>query len=235
MRLFSSICQVVIMNLLVLCMFGCVHIRCCPSDFPRPDSALLFPWSCPAYAGGDGTSLDQAVILTGISVQFMARKAKEDWINRYYPGGVTYEVRMKIVQDRVVQIISVQLPSGDLAQVFFDVTGTVTCPGVGAWFFVGSDGVEGAGMIEEQYLRTTDPHPWQQLVGTRSGELIYQLDDEIGNGLLASGKLKDGKQHGAWCYDRAIEGSMCVEYDMGTEAGRRLICRPLPVPCARDR
>lgn len=221
MRRGPSISQTTLASLLLVFLLGCrtrplgfSDISNARSDRPRP--AALFPWSHPAYAGGNGSRVDQAVIITGVSVYFMGRKAKDDWISSHYPDSVVREVRKQIVRHHVIETASIQTPAGEIVQVYFDVTGVVIKPGIGAWYFLGIDGVEYAGMLDEQHLRNTDSQPWLQLVGTSSGTLTYQIDDEIDNGLLATGKVRNGKKHGPWIYERSGEGSIHVEYDMGT-------------------
>lgn len=216
MQLSLFISRATISCVFCLCLLGCRSGHYSTENLLSPSSpskqTTLFPWSSPYYAGGDGTSLERAVILKGTSVQFMARKAKKDWIKCHYPSGVIRNVHIQIVQSHVIQTIVLQMPSGEITRVYFDVTGVIVKPDLGAWFFVGDNGLEYAGMIDEEYFHESALPPWQQLVGTNSGTLIYQVDDEIGNGLFATGKLKHGKEHGVWHYERPVEGIMRKEY-----------------------
>lgn len=187
-------------------------------------SGALFEWSCPSYEGGDGTSLDQAVILRGISVKSMAREAKKNWLNIHYPDHVIYEVKHQISRFRVFDIISIEKQSGEkLLDVYFDVTEAVTKPSLGMWFFLYDNNEEYvAGMINEDYVFSTysGPEPWEYLIGRNSGTLIYQIDDEVENGLLAIGEFKDGVKNGIWKYERR-EGSRHVKYNMGTNISEK--------------
>lgn len=222
MQLLPTSVQSFFTSLVLVFLMGCQHSHLCPYKESQTSSThlrppVLFPWSCPAYTGGNGSGVDQAIIITQTSVQFLAGNVKEAWLNCHYPGGAIREVSTRIVHNRVIQVISIQAPTKEIVQVYFDVTSTVAQPSLGVWFFVDSDGIGCTGMIDEEYLRNINPEPWQELVGTNNGTLIYQVDDEIGNGLLGTGAVRHGRKHGTWRYERLIEGAILVEYDMGTK------------------
>src|ERR1039458_5971136 len=76
-----------------------------PSDVVTSRKGALFPWSCPSYEGGDGSTLDRAVVLTGISVSFMGGKAKEGWLKHHYPRSIIREVHKQIVRSRIFEVV----------------------------------------------------------------------------------------------------------------------------------
>ena len=121
------------------------------------------------------------------------------------------------MRNRVIQVVSIQTHAKELMHVYFDITSVVVKPRMGAWVFADIDGMECTGMIDEDYLQNINPEPWQELVGTNSGTLMFQIDDAIGDGLLGTGEVRHGRKHGTWRYERPIEGTILVEYDMGTK------------------
>jgi hypothetical protein len=207
--------------LLGICLAGCSHKGQFPHGNVLTDSVehvfanTLFPWSCPSFQGGDGTSLEQAVVLSGNSVRFIADRARNDWISRNHPSDKISGSRILITGGEVVEIISIQTFSGASRELFFDITQIVSKPELGAWYFVATNGLERAGVIEEEYLSGTKTEPWKDAVDQMSGSLIYQIDDEIGNGMLATGELRYGEMHGTWYYERQTEGPLLIDYNMG--------------------
>jgi hypothetical protein len=104
--------------LLGICLAGCSHKGQFPHGNVLTDSVehvfanTLFPWSCPSFQGGDGTSLEQAVVLSGNSVRFIADRARNDWISRNHPSDKISGSRILITGGEVVEIISIQTFSG---------------------------------------------------------------------------------------------------------------------------
>ena len=181
---------------------------------PNPD--LLFEWSCPTLSGGDGSTPDQAIILKNISTFYIGRQVQAEWIKTHYPEGAIRDVREDIFKNRIIKEMIIEAAPDRTNSVFFDVTELQMKPDLGVWYFISDDGCwSRAGMITIEDLHLGSSTPWQPIIGERSGKIICQVDDQVGDGLVQVGELKGGKKHGIWKSMRPLEGLMTEEYIEG--------------------
>ena len=94
-----------------------------PSDVPSglPIDEMPLPEGEFTFAGGDGTSLDQAVIVNAPSEQ-VGVAAVYGWIGRHYPNSTTAGQNTVIQKGRYFDAIDVVTGTKERRTFYFDIT-----------------------------------------------------------------------------------------------------------------
>lgn len=74
------------------------------------------------YAGGDGSSIEQAVVIQGVSGEMAGVGAEYAWLRMKFPG---YKPRLQTLLQRagkIYDVLEIDLPDGKTATVYFDIT-----------------------------------------------------------------------------------------------------------------
>jgi hypothetical protein len=75
----------------------------------------------PTYAGGDGSSLEHAVVINGAKGESDGVQAEYVWLRRHYPTHRLLRQAVKSVGGRMYDQMDMATPEGERS-VFFDIT-----------------------------------------------------------------------------------------------------------------
>jgi hypothetical protein len=93
---------------------------------PAPSQPLgpaAFPEGV-SYAGGDGSSTRQAVVVNGVASARASTRAEYAYLRNRYPGFKRRDQKLVRSAGRYYDALSFDLPTGESKTVYFDVTGT---------------------------------------------------------------------------------------------------------------
>lgn len=76
------------------------------------------------YAGGDGSSCAQAVIIVGAATEAEGVQAEIDWIRTHYPGGRRGAQTPRTLNGRNYDSVEILTAEGRVVEICFDVTGS---------------------------------------------------------------------------------------------------------------
>ena len=76
----------------------------------------------PLYSGGDGSAIEQAVIITGAIDNTEGVKAEYAWLRSHYPGYKHTGHRVRRATGRIYQQLNIVTADGQPQAVFFDIT-----------------------------------------------------------------------------------------------------------------
>lgn len=74
------------------------------------------------YTGGDGTSMAQAVVITGAPNGTEGVRAERKWINCYHPGWRKTFQALYHCDNKYYDEIEYTLPTGETKTIYFDIT-----------------------------------------------------------------------------------------------------------------
>ncbi|MBF6023414.1 hypothetical protein [Lysobacter niastensis] len=98
----------------------CILMGLSACQTTRPNSSATGQSSI-QYSGGDGTSTQQAVIISGARSSMEGVPAEYAWIRQNLPGA-KLESQSLISGSRIYDAFEVTLPSGEKRHVYFDIT-----------------------------------------------------------------------------------------------------------------
>jgi hypothetical protein len=85
-------------------------------------SAASAPSGLITYAGGDGTSMEQAVVVLGASNSFAGIRAEYHWLQARFPGYKRRSQALLRSGGKSYDRVEVELPDGGIASFYFDIT-----------------------------------------------------------------------------------------------------------------
>jgi len=74
------------------------------------------------YSGGDGSSFEQAVVITGAYDTDRGIGAENAWIRKTYPRSQKVKQALKGSDGKAYDIITIVTADGDTRDVYFDIT-----------------------------------------------------------------------------------------------------------------
>lgn len=74
------------------------------------------------YAGGDGSSCENAVVIKGAVDTFQGIDAENNWIRQHFAKGVRVSTKSGDCQDRITDVVGIRMPDGTLKTVIFDIS-----------------------------------------------------------------------------------------------------------------
>jgi hypothetical protein len=90
---------------------------------PTPGGPVAASQRSIVYGGGDGTSIEQAVVILGAPDHRAGVLAEYAWLQRRFPaGGRRTQQALIRVNGRLYDRPDVELPDGERRPVFFDIT-----------------------------------------------------------------------------------------------------------------
>lgn len=178
----------------------------------------LFSWSDPHLVSGDGKRAETSVVFSGVEVFYQGRQAIEEWLKRTYPKASIAGVETEILNHRVLRVITLKDSDGQETKAYIDMTSFVCKPNLGQWFLLAENGDSWGGELTEEYLQGhKGSRPWEDVIAANDAVLVFQVDDEKGNGLLGWGKFRNGMKNGTWTFSRQKDGLVREGYDMGVK------------------
>lgn len=182
----------------------------------RPEP--LFPPTSVFYSGGDGSSISNAVIITGTMSSRVGVDAEKYWYNHQHGWTPVTKQALLDSDGRHYDAITFQ-PDGAPVTVYYDISDFFGKDRSGAWRFVDSeDNTVLRGDISDMDAALGIIHPWSDAVAKRSGELVYQYGPTVESaGSIHVGPVVDGRLHGTW-----------IVYSFGTPTG------PIQMDYVRD-
>ena len=73
------------------------------------------------YAGGDGSSCEQAVVILGAAGEFQGISAEYAWLNKHYPGYRVLDQALVLCADHWADILGIRTAQGTGRDVYFDI------------------------------------------------------------------------------------------------------------------
>jgi len=86
-------------------------------------AACLSLGSHVAFAGGDGTAPEKAVVIQGAHDTEAGIRAEHEWIAAHHPGAEVTGQRLGGFQGRPQDVLTIRMPSGEEQIVYFDISG----------------------------------------------------------------------------------------------------------------
>ena len=83
---------------------------------PRPSSSTV------TYAGGNGSSLEQAITVLGATNSFVGIRAEYAWLNANFPGYKRKSQALLHNAGKSYDLLEVELPNGQTARFYFDIS-----------------------------------------------------------------------------------------------------------------
>ena len=74
------------------------------------------------FAGGNGISLDQAVIVLNAENTKQGVAAENYWMKWKYEGSKKLEQQLSTVEERQYDVVAIELESGAQVEIWFDIT-----------------------------------------------------------------------------------------------------------------
>jgi len=74
-----------------------------------------------SFAGGDGTSIEKAVVILG-ATEATGVHAEYEWLDSHYPGWKGHDQALANAGKKVYDVMNFTLPDGSKHTVFFDIT-----------------------------------------------------------------------------------------------------------------
>lgn len=101
----------VLLLVAVFCLLGC---QTTPAESATPEQEL-------SYAGGDGTSVEKAVVILGAMGSMDGVPAEYAWIQRNLPGA---KIESQSIEpgEKTYDLFKVTLPNGETRDVYFDIS-----------------------------------------------------------------------------------------------------------------
>lgn len=90
---------------------------------PQPKSTVPLDAPLTTYSGGNGTTAQEAVVINANS-DLAATRAEYAWLGEHVPGGKLSHQSLIHEQNRVYDVMEVNLPDGTKRSYFFDITET---------------------------------------------------------------------------------------------------------------
>jgi hypothetical protein len=103
---------------LVAALVGCANPRPQQPDTPARVQSTS---RAPTYAGGDGSSLEHAVVINGAKGESDGVQAEYVWLRRHYPTHRLLRQAVKSVGGRMYDQMDLATPEGERS-AFFDIT-----------------------------------------------------------------------------------------------------------------
>lgn len=187
-----------------------VAAGCQSAQFPKPvllpEPEWLMPPTQVIFAGGNGSSSTNAVVINGAISSKSGIYAEHAWLDQK-------EIESKqILQQSVLEINGSWFDVVeyiDLAeqtnQAWFDITSFYGKNIAGQWTFTATNGEILSGNIDDLDTPVWEGRPWESVIGGKSGSLTYQIMENT-TGYLGYGPLASGKFSGTWrffAYDGA--------------------------------
>lgn len=89
----------------------------------RPFAQIYSAMNAPVrYAGGDGSSFEQAVVLVGATL-LSGPRAEHDFVNRNYVGYEFREQSLKQQNGRTYDALEFMTADGEIKTIYFDISG----------------------------------------------------------------------------------------------------------------
>ena len=85
-----------------------------PAPSPKPAAVI-------SYAGGDGTSIEKAVVILGAD-EMSGVKAEYTWLSGHYPGWNGTNQSLLNKDGKVYDVMDFTLPDGSKHTAYFDIT-----------------------------------------------------------------------------------------------------------------
>jgi hypothetical protein len=85
-----------------------------PTPPPKPAAVI-------SYAGGDGTSIEKAVVILGAD-EMSGVKAEYTWLSGHYPGWKGTNQSLLNKDGKVYDVMDFTLPDGSKHTIYFDIT-----------------------------------------------------------------------------------------------------------------
>ena len=98
-----------------------VMLSACQAPQSRPTVPLNVPLA--TYSGGDGTTAQEAVVINA-NTDLAATRAEYAWLREHVPGSTLSHQSLIREQNRVYDLMEVNLPDGTKRSYFFDITET---------------------------------------------------------------------------------------------------------------
>jgi len=73
------------------------------------------------FAGGDGSSVEKAVVILG-ATESTGTRAEYLWLDSHYPGWQSHDQSLLNQGHRVYDVMSFTMPDGSRHNVYFDIT-----------------------------------------------------------------------------------------------------------------
>lgn len=160
--------------------------------------SLLMPRPSVSCEGGDGTSIEQAVVIVGAPSAELGSKAERKWVEDNHPGfAMTKQVLLQ-QEERSFDVLHLQTRSGERRTVYFDITDFFDKDQVGRWSFEARSGEQFEGNIGAFDLPVQKHRPWLRMIGERSGRLTYQIEEYLNSSLVVSVNVRNGEFDGIW-------------------------------------
>ena len=112
-----------LIGLLLLCSCGKAPIR--PSNEPAAAQNALY------YAGGDGSSIEQAVTFPGAKSSSEGVPLEYQWVREHFAGAKRTRQGTLTQGDRRYDVLYLHLPDGAQTRVYFDITDWFGAPKLG--------------------------------------------------------------------------------------------------------
>ncbi len=87
------------------------------------ESALPEKWNDITYEGGDGSSIEKAVVIKGTVKPEVLVQSESEWMSRVYPGWRKQGQALLNPNDKYYDRIEIETRDGRKIDVYFDITG----------------------------------------------------------------------------------------------------------------
>jgi len=75
-----------------------------------------------SYGGGDGTSMERAIVILGARNSAVGIRAEYNWLQAKYPGYKRKSQALLSNSGKSYDLLEVELPDGRVAKFYFDIT-----------------------------------------------------------------------------------------------------------------
>jgi antitoxin component YwqK of YwqJK toxin-antitoxin module len=176
-------------------------------DMKPPPIPYLFSPPTVVFKGGDGSSISNAVIITGATSTSLGITCEKNWIWDHL--GYTHMQQQSLVnKDGRTYDVNTYTRGTNCFTVAFDITDFFGKNGpIGKWVCHFADGSTTNGNI--MFANDT---PWKPLVSNRTATVHYQTEDACNNGLVVIAPYKNGKINGIFKCWRRKDGIWFDEY-----------------------
>jgi hypothetical protein len=149
--------------------------------------------------GGNGTSIDQAIVITGPRSRYCGSYVVDDWLQAQNRLPASEDAKLlKRIEERMIQVVE-NRASDHFYTNFFDVTDFWDKHELGRLRFLPDYGKLEERLISDSSVSWMDKNAIvDDLIGHRSGTVTCQIEMFPGVVSWESGRFKEGKREGLW-------------------------------------